>query len=168
MHHTDVAYEFSGEFAQLERQPQAVEGRAVSPRFPEGYNLHSGFLAKYELGAELGAGGNGFVFQARRRSDGQDIAVKFLSTYTDKPSSRRPWVNHRVYGRVPWELWVLGLVRRQTVIDFLDVFKDGSYVYIVCFFHLDHQILGLIMYCRYRSYMGRSGTRFEDWKTIAA
>jgi serine/threonine protein kinase len=110
-----------------------VEGSAVSLRFPEGYTIHSGFLAKYELGAELGVGGNGFVFQARRRSDGQDVAVKFITTRDDSPDNRRPWTNHPLYGRVPQELLVLHSLRCDYIISLLDAFRDNSYVYMVRF-----------------------------------
>lgn len=136
MHHTDVTYEFSGELQHVGRQPQVLQASAVSSRFAEGYNIHSGFLAKYELGAELGAGGNAFVIQARRRSDGQDVAVKFITTRNDWPGSRRSWVNHWLYGRVPRELWVLHSLRCDSIISLLDVFKDDSYVYIVWFLQL--------------------------------
>ncbi|KAI0092385.1 hypothetical protein BDY19DRAFT_991091 [Irpex rosettiformis] len=55
-----------------------VEAETFSYYFLEGYYIHPDLVAKYELGCELGVGGNGLVLQARRRSDGQEVAVKFV------------------------------------------------------------------------------------------
>ena len=105
-----------------------VDAHSLSPRFPEGYYIHSEFHAKYELGAELGKGGNGFVLQAQRRTDGKVVAVKFAR----KPDrSSECWIKHSQYGLVNEDVAVMDVARHENIIALLDVFSDDTYLYIV-------------------------------------
>ncbi|KAI0092392.1 kinase-like domain-containing protein [Irpex rosettiformis] len=114
-------------FPQPSPQPP-IRAYTLSPRFPEGYYIHSDFNAKYELEAELGAGGNGFVFQARRRTDGQQVAVKFV-VIPEWASSC--WTEHPTYGRVSNDVIVMDLAQHENIIALLDVFSDETYLYVV-------------------------------------
>ncbi|KAI0084311.1 kinase-like domain-containing protein [Irpex rosettiformis] len=106
----------------------SIKAHTLSSRFPEDYHIHPDFNAKYEIEAELGAGGNGFVLQARRRTDGQQVAVKFV--VIPEWASRR-WTEHPTYGRVSNDVIVMDLVRHENIIALLDVFSDETYLYVV-------------------------------------
>jgi len=62
-----------------------TRGRFFSSHFPESHLLAPDFVEQYELQEELGAGGYSFVLAARDRSDGCEVAVKFI--IKDKVSS---------------------------------------------------------------------------------
>ena len=107
-----------------------VAAHTLSPRFPECYNIHPDFYAKYEVVAELGAGGNGFVLQARRCADGQQVAVK-LSRKPERFSYR--WSKHPTYGFVNNDVLTMDIARHENIIALLDVFSDETYLYIVSY-----------------------------------
>ena len=87
-------------------------------------------ITKYELGEELGAGGNGFVLQARRRVDGIQVAVKVAR----KPGFiSRHWKEHPKYGLVNEDVSIMDLARHENIITLLDVFSDDTYLYIVSY-----------------------------------
>ena len=105
-----------------------ISAHELSSRFPKDYLIHPDFITKYELGAELGKGGNGFVLQAQRRSDGKVVAVKFAR----KPDwSSECWIKHSQYGLVNEDVAVMDVARHENIIDLLDVFSDDTYLYIV-------------------------------------
>ena len=107
-----------------------VDAHSLSPRFPEGYCIHPDFHAKYEVVAELGAGGQGFVLQAQRRTDGQQVAVK-LSRKPDHFSDR--WSEHPTYGFVNNDVLTMDVARHENIIALLDVYSDDTYLYIVSY-----------------------------------
>ncbi|KAI0763926.1 kinase-like domain-containing protein [Irpex lacteus] len=88
--------------------------------FPDNYHIQPAFYAKYELEKLLGAGAHGFVIEARRRQDGREVAVKFVQTADDSRIGR-PWRNHPIHGRVPYEVVVMPC----------NIFRDDTYVYVV-------------------------------------
>lgn len=102
----------------------------ISPRFPPGYNLHNRFFQQYELGQELGAGANGFVFTARHRAGGHKVAVKFIRA-GDVRNTLRPWIVHPQYGLVPADVMMMSMLDHSNIIRLLDVFRDDQFVYIV-------------------------------------
>ncbi|KAI0338284.1 kinase-like protein [Trametopsis cervina] len=108
----------------------------ISSRFPPGYNLHDEFFQQYELGQELGAGANGFVFAARRRVGGHKVAVKFIPA-DDVDNTLRPWVVHLQYGLVPADVMTMSMLDHTNIIRLLDVFRDDQFVYIVQEYHGD-------------------------------
>ncbi|KAI0339843.1 kinase-like protein [Trametopsis cervina] len=108
----------------------------ISPRFPPGYNLHDAFFQQYELGQELGAGANGFVFTARHRTRGHKVAVKFTLAGLIH-GTLRPWVVHPQYGLVPSDVMMMSMLDHPNIIRLLDVFRDDQFVYIVQEFHGD-------------------------------
>ncbi|KAI0790209.1 kinase-like domain-containing protein, partial [Irpex lacteus] len=85
------------------------------------------FIAKYELGSFLGRGGNGFVLQARRRTDDQQVAVKIVL----KKDRAAHWPEHPTYGRVSRDVIYMDLARHKNIISLLDVFSDDTCLYIV-------------------------------------
>ena len=113
-----------------DEQPRVL-ARTLSARFPEDYYIHPEFTTKYELVNELGAGGFGFVLQARRREDGRPVAVKFVSKAQDIPNLSIPWCDHAEYGRIPQEIRYLKVLRHENIIEMLDVYSSDTYVYIV-------------------------------------
>ena len=119
-------------------EPPRVLARTLSARFPEDYYIHPEFTAKYELVNELGAGGFGFVLQARRREDGRPVAVKFVSKTQDIPNLGIPWYDHVVYGRVPQEIKYLQALQHENIVELLDVYSSDTYVYIVRAFYRIH------------------------------
>ncbi|KAI0092381.1 kinase-like domain-containing protein [Irpex rosettiformis] len=104
-----------------------VEAETFSYYFLEGYYIHPDFVAKYELGYELGVGGNGLVLQARRRSDGQEVAVKFVY----KGDDTEHWFQHPKYGPVTRDVVIMERAKHENIVALLDVFGDEDYLYIV-------------------------------------
>ncbi|KAI0084296.1 hypothetical protein BDY19DRAFT_1051308 [Irpex rosettiformis] len=97
------------------RQSAAAQATTIFSRFPEDYYLSQDFVAKYALGAELGAGGNGFDLQARQRADGKEVAY---------------WSGNSRYGRVPKDVIATDSVSHENIIiALLDVFGDDAYPY---------------------------------------
>ena len=103
----------------------------ISSYLPDDYYLLQDFVDRYDLGAKLGAGTFGVVFQARRRTDGCEVAVKFVK----KGPHSNYWEKHPVYGRVPNDVIVMDLIQHENIIALLDVFSDDRYVYIVSTFY---------------------------------
>ncbi|KAI0759468.1 kinase-like domain-containing protein [Irpex lacteus] len=107
-----------------------IEAKALCDRFPDNYHIQPAFYAKYELEKLLGAGAHGFVIEARRRQDGREVAVKFVQTADDSRIGR-PWRNHPIHGRVPYEVVVMHAIVHDNVIGLIEVFRDDTYVYVV-------------------------------------
>ena len=62
------------------------------------------FNQQYSVDDEIGFGGFGFVYAVTRKSDGLEVACKFI--YKEK-ISRSSWYNDVELGRVPMEVAVL-------------------------------------------------------------
>ncbi|RDX55189.1 kinase-like protein [Lentinus brumalis] len=104
------------------------EGRLYSPRFSLDHLLNIHFVRHYQLEDELGAGGYGFVMTARHRTEGHEVAVKFI--IKDKVPEHA-WWDDDVYGRVPTEVMLLSLVNHENIVKCLDLFEDDVYYYLV-------------------------------------
>lgn len=76
----------------------------------------------------MGAGGYGFVMTARHRTEGHEVAVKFI--IKDKVPEHA-WWDDEVYGRVPTEVMLLSLVNHENIVKCLDLFEDDVYFYLV-------------------------------------
>lgn len=103
-----------------------LDGPSDPSWFPSGYTLHAAFDAQYELCGKLGKGGNGFVMQARRRSDGCHFAVKFL-----KMKSAKHWPAHPRHGPIPWDVAIAIGLDHENLIKPVRVFNDEQYFYLV-------------------------------------
>lgn len=104
------------------------QGRLYSPRFHPEHTLNPYFVRSYRLEDELGAGGYGFVMTARHRSEGHEVAVKFI--IKDKVPEHA-WWEDEMFGRVPTEVMLLSLVNHENIVRCLDLFEDEVYFYLV-------------------------------------
>lgn len=73
------------------------------------------------MGDELGRGGTGFVMSATRKSDGADMAVKFM--YKDRIPVEH-WIRDRALGTVPREVFVLKRLKHKGIVAFDAYFED--------------------------------------------
>ena len=99
----------------------------LSP-FPEGHQLNQDFVQTYQLEDELGSGGYGFVMTAYHRTEGHEVAVKFI--IKDKVPEHA-WMEDDVVGRLPTEVVLLSFVQHDNVVKCLDLFEDLLYFYLV-------------------------------------
>ncbi|KAI0645519.1 kinase-like domain-containing protein [Trametes meyenii] len=104
------------------------KGRLYSPRFHPEHTLNPYFVRSYRLEDELGAGGYGFVMTARHRSEGHEVAVKFI---IKEKVPEHAWWEDEMFGRVPTEVMLLSLVNHENVVRCLDLFEDEVYFYLV-------------------------------------
>ncbi|KAJ3076525.1 hypothetical protein HDU98_002512 [Podochytrium sp. JEL0797] len=84
------------------------------------------FLSKYEMVAELGVGGFGFVCAARRKEDKKDVAVKFILKHRVTK-----WFEDDVWGRIPMEVYILKSISNESIVSFIDYFEDPKFCYLV-------------------------------------
>lgn len=104
----------------------------VSARHLQHHALQPEFIAEYTLGDELGSGGFGFVVSATRNSDHKEVAVKFI--FRDKVPVHG-WAKDPELGIIPMEIYVLRNVQHPNIIDFLNVYQDFKYFYLVMELH---------------------------------
>ena len=104
------------------------KGRMYSPRFPAEHTLNPFFVTAYELGDELGAGGYGFVMTARHRTEGYEVAVKFIIKVK---VPEHAWWDDEMLGRVPTEVMIMSLVDHDNIVKCLDLYEDELYFYLV-------------------------------------
>lgn len=107
---------------------QLCKGRLYSALFHHEHMLNPYFVRNYRLEDELGAGGYGFVMTARHRSEGHEVAVKFI--IKDKVPEHA-WWEDEMFGRVPTEVMLLSLVNHENIVRCLDLFEDEVYFYLV-------------------------------------
>lgn len=105
-------------------------GRTYSPRFPSDHSLNPFFVRTYRLGEELGAGGYGFVMTARHRTEGHEVAVKFI---IKEKVPDHAWWEDETFGRIPTEVMILTLVDHENIVRCLDLYEDELYFYLVSF-----------------------------------
>lgn len=105
-----------------------ARGRLYSPRFPAEHRLNTYFVSQYLLGDELGAGGYGFVMTARHRTEGNEVAVKFIIK-TKVPD--HAWVDDGCGGRVPSEVMLLGGLDHPNIVKCFELYEDELYYYMV-------------------------------------
>ncbi|KAI8803870.1 kinase-like domain-containing protein, partial [Cladochytrium replicatum] len=86
------------------------------------------FEEKYTLVDQVGFGGHGHVFSARRKVDGLEVAVKFMEKSHVSSSS---WITDSELGLIPTEAYVIKNVKHPSVIGFVDFFEDSRYVVLV-------------------------------------
>lgn len=84
------------------------------------------------MGDELGAGGYGFVMTARHRLTRREVAVKFI--IKDKVPEHG-WIEDELLGRLPSEVVLLRSINHEGVVEFIDLFEDDVYFYLVRFFY---------------------------------
>ncbi|KAM3603762.1 uncharacterized protein V6R79_001706 [Siganus canaliculatus] len=82
----------------------------------------------------VGKGAFGFVWQAVRRSDGQEVVVKFISKARIVNDC---WVDDPMLGRVSQEIAILTRVQHHNIVKVLEVFENGSYFQMVMEKHGD-------------------------------
>ncbi|KAG0338793.1 hypothetical protein BG004_007084 [Podila humilis] len=104
----------------------------VSARHLLNHTLQPEFLNEYTLGDELGSGGFGFVVSATRNSDRKEVAVKFI--FREKVPVHG-WAKDPELGVIPMEIYVLRNVQHPNIIDFLNVYQDYRYFYLVMELH---------------------------------
>ncbi|EPQ57031.1 kinase-like protein, partial [Gloeophyllum trabeum ATCC 11539] len=76
----------------------------------------------------LGSGGYGFVMTARHRTEGYEVAVKFIIKAKVPENS---WMDDEILGRVPTEILLLSLINHENIVKCIDVYEDELYFYLV-------------------------------------
>ena len=105
-----------------------AKARMYSSPFPDGHQLNQEFIQTYQLEDELGSGGYGFVMTAYHRTEGHEVAVKFI--VKDKVPEHA-WMEDDVVGRLPTEVVLLSFIQHDNVVKCLDLFEDLLYFYLV-------------------------------------
>ncbi|KAI8806784.1 kinase-like domain-containing protein, partial [Cladochytrium replicatum] len=103
-------------------------GSSKSKKASKDYVLPKVFEEKYILVDQVGFGGHGHVFSARRRTDGFEVAVKFMEKSHIHSSS---YIVDSDLGLIPTEAYIVKNVRHPSVIGFVDFFEDSRYVILV-------------------------------------
>lgn len=86
------------------------------------------FLKKYKIISIIGQGSFGFVLKAERLRDGKEVAIKFIYRFSINSSN---WLFDPELGMIPSEIYYLKSLRHSGIIQFLDYFDDGRYVYMI-------------------------------------
>lgn len=86
------------------------------------------FTGKYKLKSPIGQGSFGFVFKAERFRDGREVAIKFIYRQNINVMN---WLFDSELGIIPSEVFYLKSLRHVGIIQFLDYFDDGRYIYLV-------------------------------------
>ncbi|RDB16851.1 Serine/threonine-protein kinase pim-2 [Hypsizygus marmoreus] len=108
--------------------PLNLDATKHSPHFPSGHKLNPHFVRHYHLEDELGSGGYGFVMTARHRTEGHEVAVKFIV------KSKVPdyaWMEDETIGRLPTEVMLLSFIDHENIVKCLDLFEDSLYFYLI-------------------------------------
>ena len=90
------------------------------------------FTGKYKLKSSIGQGSFGFVIKAERFRDGKDVAIKFI--YRKNINSAN-WLFDSELGMIPAEVYYLKSLRHGGIVQSLDYFDDGRYVYLITELH---------------------------------
>jgi len=90
--------------------------------------LNANFVQVYQLGAELGSGGYGFVMTAHHRVEGSEVAVKFIIKAKVPAHS---WMEDEELGILPSEIMLLSFINHENIVKCLDVFEDDLFFYLV-------------------------------------
>ncbi|XP_060900547.1 PAS domain-containing serine/threonine-protein kinase isoform X1 [Labrus mixtus] len=86
------------------------------------------FEEEYQPLQAVGKGAFGFVWKALRRSDGQEVVVKFINKARIVSDC---WVDDPMLGRVSQEIALLTRVQHHNIVKVLEVFENGSYFQMV-------------------------------------
>ncbi|XP_026229459.1 PAS domain-containing serine/threonine-protein kinase isoform X2 [Anabas testudineus] len=86
------------------------------------------FEEEYQPIKAVGKGAFGFVWKAVRRSDGQEVIVKFINKARVVSDC---WVDDPMLGRVSQEISILTRVQHHNIVKVLEVFENGSYFQMV-------------------------------------
>ncbi|TFK53616.1 Pkinase-domain-containing protein [Heliocybe sulcata] len=105
-----------------------TKARTYSPRFPNDHYLDPAFVGAYQLEDELGSGGYGFVMTARHRTEGYEVAVKFIIKAKVPDNA---WMDDEILGRVPTEVLLLTLISHENIVKCIDVYEDELYFYLI-------------------------------------
>ncbi|KAF8161076.1 kinase-like domain-containing protein [Crassisporium funariophilum] len=105
-----------------------TEARLHSSQFPADHQLNPNFTRTYQLEDELGSGGYGFVMTAYHRTQGHEVAVKFI---TKDKVPEHAWMEDEVVGRLPTEVVLLSFINHENIVKCLDLFEDSLYFYLV-------------------------------------
>ncbi|XP_030016680.1 PAS domain-containing serine/threonine-protein kinase isoform X2 [Sphaeramia orbicularis] len=92
------------------------------------------FEEEYQTVKAVGRGAFGFVWKAIRRSDGQEVVVKFICKARVVGDC---WVEDPMLGRVSQEIAILTRVQHHNIVKVLEVFENGSYFQMVMEKHGD-------------------------------
>lgn len=92
------------------------------------------FEEEYQTVKAVGKGAFGFVWKAIRRSDGQEVVVKFINKARIVSDS---WVDDPMLGRVSQEIAILTRVQHHNIVKVLEIFENGRYFQLVMEKHGD-------------------------------
>ncbi|XP_055007725.1 PAS domain-containing serine/threonine-protein kinase isoform X2 [Boleophthalmus pectinirostris] len=86
------------------------------------------FEEEYQTVKAVGKGAFGFVWKAIRRSDGQEVVVKFINKTRIVSDS---WVDDPMLGRVSQEIAILTRVQHHNIVKVMEVFENEGYFQMV-------------------------------------
>lgn len=69
------------------------------------------------------------MMTARHRLSRKEVAVKFIIR---KKVPEHAWTEDELLGRLPTEIVLLSTIKHENVVQFLDLFEDELYFYLVC------------------------------------
>ena len=104
--------------------------RQFYEHFSEDINFNPDFLRAYQPGRMLGVGGFGCVIEARHRTEGHSVAVKFIRKRNVPPLG---WTENDEGERLPLEVKLMKMATHENIARSLDVFQDNDFIYIVSF-----------------------------------
>ncbi len=90
------------------------------------------FSSKYKCSSLIGQGSFGFVLKGQRIRDDRLVAVKFI---LKRLVNKAAWVFNPELGMVPAEVHFLATLSHPGIVQFMDCFDDGKYVYLVTEIH---------------------------------
>eukprot|EP01031_Cornospumella_fuschlensis_P039621 gene39621-48235_t len=108
-------------------------------------NAQDDFNSRYELVREIGKGGFSTVYQCRKRSDGQDYAVKVIDL---RPLRLRERFNP---ARLKREVDIMRRLDHPSIIRFVEVYEDADHLMMVMEYCPGQELFDVILARRHLS-----------------
>lgn len=102
--------------------------KAVAAQYIDDSILSGEIGQRYSFEEELGSGGFGFVVGATRKLDGLKTACKFIWRHK---VPQHQWVSDPHYGPIPMEAFILKVVRHPHIVQFIELFQDDRFFFLV-------------------------------------
>lgn len=117
-----------GELSQVTNEAWKGDSQLMVNGSYSRFRMASGFLEKYRVTSTIGQGSFGFVLKAERSRDSREVAIKFIYKQNINPAN---WLFDSELGMIPSEVFYLKSLNHVGIVQFLEYFDDGRYVYLV-------------------------------------